>query len=71
MSALPQTSKNVQRADLYRRMDKHHLAPLWEVLHALVPPEPQTPCVPGFWKYRDARPYVDQGGARRTLEDRR
>ena len=29
-------------------MDKDNLAPLWEVLHALVPPQPQTPCKPAL-----------------------
>src|SRR5262245_9798101 len=30
-----------------------HLAPLWEVLHALVPREPVSPCVPMLWRYAD------------------
>ena len=69
MSAVPQAPQKSERADLYRRMDKHHLAPLWEVLHALVPTEPQTPCVPAFWKYRDARPYVMESGALITAKE--
>ena len=31
------------RADFYHRIDKHDLAPLWEVLGALVVPTPRTP----------------------------
>ena len=34
------------RQEFYRRMDRANLAPLWEVLHALVPPQPQSPCKP-------------------------
>lgn len=50
------------RTELYRRMDSDNLAPLWEVLHNLVPPQPQTPCVPALWKYREIRPYVIESG---------
>ena len=31
------------RERLYRDMDSYNLTPLWEVLHALVPPRPNTP----------------------------
>src|SRR5687767_5371674 len=43
-------------------MDRHNLAPLWEVLHNLIPNEPATPCRPALWKYRDARPYLMEAG---------
>ena len=57
------------RADFYRRMDADHLAPLWEVLHALVPPQPQSPCVPALWKYRDVRPYILESGSLITARE--
>ncbi|MGH8705478.1 MAG: gentisate 1,2-dioxygenase [Burkholderiales bacterium] len=50
------------RQEFYRRMDVDNLAPLWEVLHALVPPQPQSPCRPALWKYRQIRPYVMESG---------
>jgi len=50
------------RAEFYGRMDKDNLAPLWEVLHNLVPARPQTPCVPALWKYREIRPYILESG---------
>jgi gentisate 1,2-dioxygenase len=62
MAAIPQTSIQAARADFYRHMDKDNLTPLWEVLHALVPPQPQTPCKPALWKYRDIRPYIMESG---------
>lgn len=40
----------------------HSMAPLWEVLHALVPPAPATPCQPALWTYADVRPYLLQSG---------
>ena len=50
------------RKEFYRRMDRDNLAPLWEVLHALVPPQPQSPCKPGYWNYKAIRPYIMEAG---------
>ena len=57
------------RQQLYRDMDPHNLTPLWEVLHALVPPKPNTPCVPAFWKYDAVRPYLMRAGEVITAEE--
>lgn len=57
------------RAQLYADMAPHHLTPLWEVLHALVPPQPTTPCVPALWKYGDVRPFLMRAGAAITAEE--
>jgi gentisate 1,2-dioxygenase len=46
------------RKDLYQRMRRHNLTPLWEVLHSIMTPLPATPCVPALWRYRDLRPYL-------------
>jgi gentisate 1,2-dioxygenase len=51
-----------ERAAFYRRIDKDSLAPLWEVLGALVPPQPTTPCVPALWRYQTVRPYLMEAG---------
>jgi gentisate 1,2-dioxygenase len=57
------------RQQLYRDMDSHNLTPLWEVLHALVPPQPRTPCVPAFWQYDTVRPYLMRAGEAITAEE--
>ena len=62
MASVLQPDVGAARQDFYRRMDKDNLAPLWEVLHNLVPPAPATPCVPAHWKYRNVRPYVMEAG---------
>src|SRR5258708_2476746 len=62
MASVPQPPVAAAGQELYRRMDKDNLAPLWEVLHELIPNEPATPCKPALWKYRDARPYLMQAG---------
>lgn len=69
MAGVPQLSAGAARQEFYRRMDKDNLAPLWEVLHALVPPEPQTPCKPALWKYQRVRPYVMESGRMITAKE--
>src|SRR5689334_19991497 len=68
MASVPQTAAS-PRQDLYRRMDKDNLAPLWEVLHALIPSEPATPCRPALWKYRHIRPYLMESGKLITAKE--
>lgn len=57
------------RQQLYADMHPHHLTPLWEVLHALVPPKPNTPCVPAFWQYDEVRPFLMRAGEAITAEE--
>lgn len=57
------------RQALYRDMSPHHLTPLWEVLHALVPPQPSSPCVPACWSYATIRPYLMRAGELITAEE--
>jgi gentisate 1,2-dioxygenase len=46
------------RRAYYDRIRPLHLKPLWEELHALVPREPATPCVPALWRYAELRPFL-------------
>jgi gentisate 1,2-dioxygenase len=57
------------RQQLYRDMHPHNLTPLWEVLHALVPQKPATPCAPGYWKYDEIRPFLMRAGEAITAEE--
>src|SRR5688572_10835431 len=46
----------------YKRISTRNLKPLWEVLHSLVPPQPQPRCVAALWKYADLRaPLLEAG----------
>jgi gentisate 1,2-dioxygenase len=69
MASVMQPGPGAARADLYRRMERENLAPLWEVLHALVPPQPQTPCKPAHWSYRAIRPFVMESGGVITAKE--
>lgn len=51
-----------EREEYYGRLDGESLAPLWEVLHNLVPKEPPRTCEPFHWRYDAIRPYVMEAG---------
>jgi gentisate 1,2-dioxygenase len=57
------------RQQLYRDMDPLNLTPLWEVLHALVPRQPATPCAPACWQYDAVRPLLLRAGDAITAEE--
>jgi gentisate 1,2-dioxygenase len=59
----------MNREQLYREMDPLNLTPLWEVLHALVPQQPKTPCVAAHWKYDEVRPFLMRAGQAITAEE--
>ncbi|WP_218509339.1 gentisate 1,2-dioxygenase [Variovorax sp. dw_308] len=58
-----------ERQDFYDRIKPLGLTPLWEELHALVPREPQTPCVPAIWRYDEIRPFLMESAALITAEE--
>ena len=62
-------ARQAYRREYYGRMDQDNLAPLWEVLHALVPPLPQSPCKPGYWNYKAIRPYIMEAGHAITAKE--
>lgn len=57
------------RKVFYDAIHTQHMTPLWEVLHALVPQQPATPCVPAFWAYEKVRPYLMESGQLITAEE--
>ena len=57
------------RKAFYEAIAAHSMTPLWEVLHALVPPSPSTPCLPALWKYAEVRPFLLQSGQLITAEE--
>ena len=68
-SALTSQTTQQQRQQLYADMSPHGLTPLWEVLHALVPQAPLTPCFPAFWDYEAVRPYLMRAGEVITADE--
>jgi gentisate 1,2-dioxygenase len=51
-----------ERRRFYDEISGANLTPLWEVLHALVPGAPATPCVAAHWRYAELRPHLMRAG---------
>jgi gentisate 1,2-dioxygenase len=51
-----------ERQAFYDAMKPLSLTPLWESLHALVPPAPNGAALPHLWKFSDVRPWLMQAG---------
>ena len=64
-----QTATGAERQDFYARIGRLHMTPLWEVLHALVPPEPAENCVPALWRWADVQPPLAESGALISAEE--
>jgi gentisate 1,2-dioxygenase len=60
---------NQERAAFYERIGREHMTPLWESLHALVPPSPRTPAVPAIWRYAELVEHVMAAGRLITAEE--
>jgi gentisate 1,2-dioxygenase len=58
-----------QRAEFYERIGRRHMTPLWEVLGALVPPQPRSPAQPALWCYADLREQVMEAGRLISAEE--
>jgi gentisate 1,2-dioxygenase len=62
MSAVPKPSNQSERQSFYEKISQASVTPLWEVLHALIPASPKTPCVPAIFKWREIHPWVLEAG---------
>jgi gentisate 1,2-dioxygenase len=58
----PKTQITNERQAYYQAIRALHLSPLWEQLHALVPPQPNSPCVATHWRYESVRPHLMRSG---------
>jgi gentisate 1,2-dioxygenase len=67
MDAAP--ARTPERTRFYDEIAPKNLAPLWEVLHALITREPATPCAPVIWHYDEVRPYLMQSGKLITAKE--
>jgi gentisate 1,2-dioxygenase len=58
-----------ERRDFYSRLDAKGVAPLWEVLAAIIPPHPKPPALPVLWHYEELRPLLMEAGRLLTEEE--
>jgi gentisate 1,2-dioxygenase len=58
-----------ERRAFYERIGQLGMTPLWEVLGALVPPQPTSPVAPALWRYDAVREHVLEAGRLITAEE--
>ena len=59
----PAIDPRAARDAYYRRIAQANLTPLWEMMSALVPETPHSPCVPAIWRYREIQPWLMESGS--------
>lgn len=69
MAILASSEVAAERKGFYGRIDAYNLSPLWEVLHDLVTPVPNTPCRPFLWQWRKALPWLEEAARLITAEE--
>lgn len=57
------------RRAFYERIGELGMTPLWEVLGALVPPQPTSPVATSLWRYDEVREHVMEAGRLITAEE--
>ncbi|WP_425258967.1 gentisate 1,2-dioxygenase [Rubrivivax sp. RP6-9] len=68
-AAKPPPDAQRERADYYARIGKQHMTPLWEVLGALVPPQPRPLAQAALWRYAELRDSVLEAGRLISAEE--
>jgi gentisate 1,2-dioxygenase len=58
-----------ERAAYYERIGADGMTHLWEVLHALVPPQPKSPAQSALWRYAELREHVLEAGCLISAEE--
>src|SRR4029077_21199213 len=69
MSAVLQPSVAAERKSFYDRIGRSNVTPLWEVLHGLITPTPNTPCRPHLWKWEQMWPWIQEAGRLITAKE--
>ena len=58
-----------ERRDFYRRIDGENLSALWNVMGALITPEPRSACQPAMWRFEAIRRHMLEAGALITAKE--
>ena len=63
------TEVAAERKAFYDKIDKANCTPLWEVLHGIITPTPNTPCKPYLWKWDTVWPWIQEAGRLITAKE--
>lgn len=65
----PADAQRAARASFYERIGSKSMTPLWEVLAALVPPQPKSPAQAALWRYAELSEQVMEAGELISAEE--
>jgi gentisate 1,2-dioxygenase len=65
----PDSRPSAERQAFYDRLAPHAMAPLWEVLRNIIPPEPTSRAASHCWSYADVRPLLLESGSLLSAEE--
>ncbi len=69
MSSSSTVRNQAERETFYAKLAPHSMAPLWEVLKDVIPPEPRARAAAHIWRYEDVRPLLLESGGLLTAEE--
>lgn len=69
MHTIVSEDERAKREEFYGRLAPHDLAPLWEVLKNIVPPEPKSKAAAHLWRYESVRPLLMEAGGLLTAQE--
>jgi len=69
MNNVSSSDPNLARENFYKRIATENCAPLWEVLHTLVPPTPPSLCQPYLWQWKTMWPWMQEAGRLITAKE--
>jgi gentisate 1,2-dioxygenase len=58
-----------ERLAFYRKIEGENLSALWNVMGALITPEPRSACQPAMWRFARLREYMLEAGGLITAEE--
>lgn len=65
----PKVQKTPQHQAFYEKIDGENLAPLWNVMGALITPEPRSSCRPHLWRFDAIKAYMLEAGGLVTAKE--
>ena len=65
----PAVQQTPEREAFYRKIDGESLTALWNVMGALITPEPRSACQPFLWRFEAIREHMTEAGGLITAKE--
>src|SRR4051794_4931168 len=65
----PNVQQTPERLAFYNKIAQENMSALWNVMGALITPEPRSACQPALWRFNLIREYMLEAGALITAKE--